>query len=57
VPQALGLRWPHHRKDARPLAHTIVQGEQFPDMTFAQMLKATSPNRFPRQSDVRPAEQ
>ena len=29
------------------LAHTVVQGQEFPDMTFADMLEATAPDRLP----------
>jgi hypothetical protein len=29
------------------LAHTVVQGDEFPGMTFAQMLEATAPDRLP----------
>jgi hypothetical protein len=29
------------------LGHTVVQGREFPGMTFAEMLEATGPNRLP----------
>jgi hypothetical protein len=29
------------------LAHTVVQGQEFPAMSFTQMLEATDSNRFP----------
>ena len=28
------------------LAHTVVRGVEFPDMTFADMLEATNPGRL-----------
>jgi hypothetical protein len=29
------------------LAHTVIQGREFPAMSFAEMLGATSPDRWP----------
>jgi hypothetical protein len=29
------------------LAHTVVQGREFPGMSFTQMLEATDPDRLP----------
>ncbi len=35
------------KKEAFRLGHTVVQGREFPGMTFAEMLEATGPNRLP----------
>jgi hypothetical protein len=29
------------------LAHTVVRGHEFPALSFAEMLEATTPNRLP----------
>jgi predicted transcriptional regulator len=35
------------RRQPFRLAHTIVKGRKFPEMSFAEMLEATAPNRLP----------
>jgi metal-responsive CopG/Arc/MetJ family transcriptional regulator len=34
------------RKPSFRLAHTVVGGDKFPDLTFSEMLQATMPDRF-----------